>query len=269
MDESPHDTFTGAARSIIVTGGGTGIGAAAARRLAAEGAFVVVLGPDEEPLADMANEIGGAYVVGDAAASEDVDRAIARAVDATGSLSALVNCAGISPFGSATDTDDALWAKVLHVNLNTAFVATRQALPELQKSKGSVVVIASLAGLLAVPNAIAYTTTKHALIGLVKSVAGDYGPVGVRANAIAPGFVRTAMSDSVMSSLGVPPGEALDEAYVSATRFTPLRRPAKPEEIAEVIEFLTSERSSMITGTVITVDGGVAAIETGSIAAFA
>ena len=262
------DEFT--YRSVVITGGGSGIGAATARLLAARGAHVVVLGPDKEPLSEVASETRGVAVVGDAAISDDVDAAVRAAVDATGTLDALISCAGISPFGSATDTTDELWAKVGHVNLDTAFVAARQCLPALIESNGSIVLVASLAGLLSAPNAVAYTTTKHALIGLTRSLAGDYSAQGVRTNAVCPGFVRTAMSDSVMTQLGgLDSSEALDDAYVSATRFTPLRRPATPSEIAEVIAFLSSPRSAVITGAVITADGGVSAIETGSIAAFA
>lgn len=262
------DEFTD--RSVVITGGGSGIGAATARLLAKRGAHVVVLGPDKEPLTEVANEIGGVAIVGDAANSDDVDQAVRAAVDATGSLDALISCAGISPFGSATETDDELWHKVGHVNLDTAFVAARQCIPALIESRGAIVLVSSLAGLLSAPNAVAYTTTKHALIGLTRSLAGDYSPQGVRTNAVCPGFVRTAMSDSVMTELGGLDGaDALDSAYVSATRFTPLRRPAAPDEIAEVIAFLSSPRSAVITGAVITADGGVSAIETGCIAAFA
>ncbi|MGF0313302.1 SDR family NAD(P)-dependent oxidoreductase [Rhodococcus sp. IEGM1428] len=259
-----------AAKSVLITGGGSGIGAGTARLMAENGAYVVVLGPDEKPLSEVAAAVRGVAIVGDASDSNDVDAAIRAAREATGQLDILISCAGISPFGSATDTTDELWGRVGRVNLDTAFVAARQCLPALIESRGSIVLVSSLAGLLSAPNAVAYTTTKHAIIGLTRSLAGDYGPRGVRTNAVCPGFVRTAMSDSVMTELGGLDGaDALEAAYVSATRFTPLRRPAATREIAEVIAFLAGPRSTAITGSVITADGGVSAIETGTIAAFA
>jgi meso-butanediol dehydrogenase/(S,S)-butanediol dehydrogenase/diacetyl reductase len=264
-----QDTPECRGQNVLITGGGTGIGAATAALLVARGARVAVLGPDPAPLTAVAEATGGLAITGDAASAVDVDRAVEQCLSAWGGLTSLVCCAGISPFGALAETSDDEWRRVCHANLDTAFVATRQCLPALLDSGGAIVVVSSLAGRLAAPGAVAYTTTKHALLGLVRSIAGDYGPRGVRANAVCPGFVRTAMSDSVMGALGGSRPVDLDVAYTRATRFTPLRRPAAPTEIAEVIAFLAGPRSAVITGSVVTADGGVAAIETGSLAAFA
>ena len=217
----------------LITGGGTGIGAAVTRRFHAEGGRALVMGRRKEPLDLVAAQTGAVAVVGDAADPADVRRAIRLATDSFGGLDILVANAGGHGFGTVATTDDATWAQATRSNLDTAFVATREALASLRERRGNIVVVSSLAGLFAGPEAAGYVTMKHALIGLTKSLARDFGPFGVRANAVCPGWVRTDMADGEMAVLmerhRLP---SIDAAYELATRNVPLRRPAEPDEIA-------------------------------------
>ena len=245
----------------IITGGGTGIGAAVARRFAAEGARVVVMGRRRELLEPIAEEIGGLAVGGDAAVAEEARRAVDAAVERFGGLDIAVANAGGHGIGSTLQTDDAEWAQSLHSNLTTAFVLAREALPHLIERKGSIVIVSSIAGHFAGPGVAGYTTTKHALIGLARSIARDYGPRGVRANVVSPGWVRTPMADEQMDVIRQRSGLSLDEAYTLVTSEVPLRRPATPEEIASICLFLASDESSIMTGAVLIADGGAHVVD--------
>jgi meso-butanediol dehydrogenase/(S,S)-butanediol dehydrogenase/diacetyl reductase len=239
----------------LVTGGGSGIGAAATALLRRRGAEVVVLGPDDAGLREVAAGAGAVAVAGDAADRADCEAAVAAATDRWGRLDALIGCAGIGTFGTALDTGEDEWHRVLRVNLDTAYMAARCALPALIRTGGSIVLVSSLAGVVAVPGSAAYVTSKHALIGLVRSLAVDFGPHGVRANAVCPAMVRTPMADAVLASIGHAGG------YERAARLYPLRRGAEPEQIAEVIAFLAGPRSAVVTGAVLMADCGVSAAD--------
>ena len=248
-------------RVALVTGGGGGIGAATVARLRHAGAEVIALGPDADGIEAVAARTGAVAVIGDASSAADCGTAIAVARERWGRLDALIGCAGIGTFGSVQDTDEAEWRRVLRVNLDGGYVASRACLPLLTESAGSVVLVSSLAGTLAVPEAAAYVTAKHALIGLVRSLAADFGPAGGRANAVCPGLVRTGMGDLVMDTLGAAAGLDRDAAYRRATSLVPLRRAAEPGEIAEVIAFLAGPRSAVITGAVLMADCGASAVD--------
>ncbi len=250
-----------AGKVILVTGGGSGIGAATVEQLRRSGAEVIALGPDADGIEAVAARTGAAPIIGDASSEADCAAAVAVARRRWGRLDALVSCAGIGTFGSVLDTDQAQWRRVLRVNLDSGYVAARACLPLLSTSKGSVVLVSSLAGTLAVPEAAAYVTAKHALIGLVRSLAVDFGPAGVRANAVCPGLVRTGMADLVMDTLGSAAGLDRATAYRRATSLTPLRRAAEPDEIADVIAFLAGPRSAVITGAVLMADCGASAVD--------
>jgi NAD(P)-dependent dehydrogenase (short-subunit alcohol dehydrogenase family) len=252
-------------KSAIVTGGGTGIGAATARRFAAEGARVVVLGPEQEPLEQVAAEIGGVAVVGDAADAAIVRQAVEAAVAGHGGLDALVTCAGGEGFGALLDVDEAEWDNHIRVNLTTAVVSTREALPALLERGGSVVVVASVAGLTAGGNIVTYTTAKTALLGFVRSVATDYGPRGVRANAVCPGWTRTRMVEPILKQTAEERGVSFDAIYDRVNAGVPLRRMADPSEIAAVNLFLASDDASFVTGSVLVADGGQSAVNVGTL----
>lgn len=246
----------------LITGGGTGIGAATARRITEEGGHAVIMGRRRAPLESVAESLGCAFFAGDAADATHVREALELARSRFGRLTILIANAGGHGIGDALHTDDASWAQAIHTNLTTAFVSIRECLPELTGSRGSIVIVASIAALFAGPQAFGYVTTKHALLGLTRSIARDYGPQGLRINALCPGWVRTAMADEEMEVIREQHGLAsLDEAYGVVTQHVPLRRAAQPEEVASVACFLASADAVMMTGSVVVVDGGAAAVD--------
>ncbi|MBB4701045.1 NAD(P)-dependent dehydrogenase (short-subunit alcohol dehydrogenase family) [Sphaerisporangium siamense] len=247
----------------LVTGAGTGIGAAVSRRLVAEGAAVVLCGRRAAPLHELAGELGdrAAVVSGDAAETADVRAAVAAAVDRFGGLDVVVANAGGHRPGTALETGDDDWHYTLRINLDTAFVTVREALPRLMERRGAVVVVSSIAGLFAGPGVAGYVTTKHALIGLTRSLARDYGRHGVRVNAVCPGWVRTPMADEEMDALGEMHGIDREAAYALATKDVPLRRAAESDEIASVVAFLASRDASAMTGSVVVADCGATCVD--------
>jgi NAD(P)-dependent dehydrogenase (short-subunit alcohol dehydrogenase family) len=246
----------------IVSGGGTGIGAATARRFAGEGAKVVVTGRRAEPLDAVALEIGGRAVAGDTSDEEHVRAAVAAARDAFGGLDVVVANAGLGFGGPAADVDDERWRRTLDVNLTGAFRLARAAIPSLiERGGGSIVLVSSVSGLVSGTDGAAYVTSKAALLGLARSIAVDYGPRGIRANALCPGWVETPMGDRAMGTLMADHGISLGEAYRLVTRHIPLRRPATADEMAACCLFLASDESSIVTGTTLVADGGGLAVD--------
>ncbi|MEQ6291552.1 SDR family NAD(P)-dependent oxidoreductase [Vogesella sp. GCM10023246] len=253
-------------KTIVITGAGTGIGEACARLFAAEGARLVLIGRRAAPLQRVAQATGGLVLVGDAASSADWQEFSTRIQQQYGAIDALVACAGGMGQGSATDTDDAGWQQAMAANLGTAFSSARACLPALQHSRGSIVLLASIASLAAGPGVCGYTTAKHALLGLTRSLARDYGPHGVRVNAVCPGWVRTPMADEEMQPLMAHYGEDLDAAYRRVTAEVPLRRPAEAHEIAALCRFLVSDEAGIITGASIVADGGASIVDVPTLA---
>ena len=247
---------------VVITGGGTGIGAATAERFADEGALVTVVGRRPEPLAEVATRIGARFVVADASSHEQMHAAVAEVLERHGGIDVLVANAGGHGLSPAGETDDAEWDLALRSNLTSAFVAARESLPALTASRGQIVVVSSLAGLFAGPGVAGYTVGKHALIGLTRSLARDYGRWGVRVNAVCPGWVRTPMADAEMDALiaqvGLPDREA---GYRLVTEDVPIGRPAEPAEIAAIIRFLGSGESSCMTGALLVADGGAHVVD--------
>jgi len=244
-----------------VSGGGTGIGAATARRLAAAGARVVVMGRRAGPVEQVAAEIGGLACVGDSAAPADAERAVTLATGELGGLDVLIANAGGDGSAAALDVDDGLWEAVLRSNLTSSFVLARAALPALTERSGAIVVVSSVAGLFAIPDDVGYTAAKHALLGLTRSLARDYGPRGVRVNAVCPAWTRTPGADASMDRLGERRGVDREGAYRLTTAHVPLRRPVTADEVAAACVFLASPDASAITGAVLPVDGGSSAVD--------
>lgn len=251
---------------VLITGGGTGIGEACARRLAYEGAHVVIVGRRQGPLDEVATSIGGMALVADAASSAAMRGVVETVRQIYGRIDILIACAGGHGLGTATDTDDAAWEMSISANLNSAFVAARECLPSLCDQRGAILLVSSIAGLVAGPEVCGYTTTKHALIGLTRSLARDYGPKGVRVNAICPGWVRTPMADQEMEVLMERHGISLDEAYRRVTADVPLQRPATADEIAAACRFLVSDDAAIITGAVLVADGGATVVDVPTLA---
>jgi meso-butanediol dehydrogenase / (S,S)-butanediol dehydrogenase / diacetyl reductase len=259
MSAAPPDQ-----RTAVITGGGTGIGAATACRLAAAGVPVVLTGRRLGPLAALARQLGDRAIAmtADAAAADDMARAVATARDAFGPVGILVANAGGPGGGTAADVTDAAWAEGLQANLTTCLVSARACLPDLIATRGAIVVVSSIAGLAASPESVGYVSAKHGLIGLARSMARDFGPRGVRVNVVCPGWVRTPMADAEMDQLQEVRGLASREAaYELATAQVPLRRPASPDEVAAAIAFLASQEASAVTGAVLTVDCGATAVD--------
>jgi NAD(P)-dependent dehydrogenase (short-subunit alcohol dehydrogenase family) len=250
-------------RVALVTGGGTGIGAAIARRLAADGYQVAVTGRRPAPIEEIARETGGLAVVADTGVAADVDRAVAETVARFGGLDALVLNAGIGGVGSLLDLAQETFEDVFRVNVTGAFLTARAAIPHLLERQGAIVGISSVSGLRAAPESLAYCSSKAALAMLVQCIALDHGPAGVRANCLCPGWVRTPMADAEMDALG---RGSREEAYAAATQDVPLRRASAPAEIAGAVVWLLSDDAAYVNGAVIPIDGGVTIVDVGTLA---
>jgi NAD(P)-dependent dehydrogenase (short-subunit alcohol dehydrogenase family) len=243
---------------VLVTGGARGIGAATARRLAREGARVLVADRDPAAATRTARALGeaGLHAEGiacDVADREAVEAAVTRAVDAFGSLDVLVNCAAhCSPDAPLfEDEPDESWARDLDVTLTGAYRCCRAALPHLAASgRGAIVSIGSVNGLQDFGNH-AYSAAKAGLGSLTRTLAGHAAGRGVRVNLVAPGTVRTSAWEGRDADL-----EAVRGLY-------PLGRVGEPEDIAAAVAFLASSDASWITGTTLVVDGGLTAVSTG------
>ncbi|MDA8484057.1 SDR family oxidoreductase [Pseudomonas resinovorans] len=253
-------------RTVLITGAGSGIGAVCAQRLARDGAQLVLVGRRREPLEDVAARTGGLVLCGDAASSTDWARFIPAIRERFGGLDGVIANAGGHGLGSASETSDEDWQAAMRANLDSAFYTARASLPLLVQQRGALVLMASIAALAAGEGVCGYTTAKHALLGLTRSLARDYGPQGVRVNAICPGWVRTPMADAEMQPLMERHGEDLEAAYARVTAEVPLRRPAKPEEIASVCRFLLSDEASIITGANLVADGGSSIVDVPTLA---
>lgn len=247
-------------KSVVVTGGAQGIGAATAVLLAERGAAVAILDWDEVngiKTVRQIEESGGKadFSRVNVADFDSVERAVARVVEICGSVNSLVVSAGIQRYGTALTTSTEQWNEVMGVNLQGAWNAARAVIPFLQKAGGGTIVnVSSVQALATQPNVLAYTVSKHALIGLTRSIAIDFAAQNIRVNAVCPGSVDTPMLRWA-ASLDQNPDSVLE----ACNQMHPLGRIAKPREIAEVIAFLAHESSSFVTGAVWTVDGGLMA----------
>jgi len=251
---------------VLVTGGGTGIGAAIARRLASEGFSVCVSGRREAPLREVADEIGGLAVGADAADPAQARRAVEAAAERFGRLDALVCNAGTGASGTVTEQTLERFNRVIATNLTGVFLSCQAALPYLLKTRGSVVTIGSLAGLRAGPASAAYCASKAALIMLTQCIAVDYGSRGVRANCVCPGWIGTPMADGEMDDLAQRRGTDRDGAWALAVAEVPAGRAGRPEEVADAVRWLVAPGAGYVNGAVITIDGGAAVVDAGSLA---
>ena len=244
-------------KSVVVTGGAMGIGRAACELFAERGASVLIIDwnadAGKETCDSIENNGGKAlFRKADVSDLDQVNDAVADAVGIFGSLHSLVVSAGIQRYGTALTTEDSQWDEVLGVNLKGAWNAARACLPHIIKNGGSIVNVSSVQALASQQNVLAYTVSKHGLIGLTRSMAMDFAKQGVRVNAVCPGTVDTPMLQWA-ASLDPDPRSVYD----ACNAMHPLGRIARPREIAEVAVFLAHESSSFVTGSVWTADGGL------------
>lgn len=250
--------FTG--KVALITGGGGGIGRATALAFAKAGAKVVVVDRDAEAgeaTAGIIKQQGGdvRFIAADVTKSADVANYVQQTLDAHGRIDCFFNNAGIEGAVAHTaDYDEAMFDQVLGVNVKGVFLGLRHVLPVLIKQKsGAVVNTASVAGLVATPGMPAYVASKHAVIGLTKTAAGEVARQGVRVNAVCPGPVDTRMIHSLEKMLSPGDPDSVGRKYQSAI---PSGRYTTPEEIANMVLFLSSDLASNITGAQYVVDGG-------------
>jgi len=237
-------------RVALVTGGGSGIGEATCRRLATEGARVVVVDIDETGAQRVAGEIGGSAFRADVANPVQSEAMIEHAVETYGRLDVLDNNAtGGGTIGRIADLDLENWNRALAVNLTAPFLAIKFALPVmLAQGKGAIVNIASNAALQAEEGLGAYASAKAGLLALTRNVAAEYGRRGIRCNAISPGAVDTPPTKAFVA--------AVDGIRARMERANTLRRLGQPEELAAAVAFLASDDASFVNGALYVVDGG-------------
>lgn len=244
-------------RTVLITGGGTGVGRAAALLFADEGARVFLAGRREAPLAETAVEArrrGGqaAYRATDVTRDEEVRGAVAASVQTFGGLDVLVNSAGqAASWTPIHETTDAAWDSMFDVNLKGAFRFIRAALPHLVERRGSIVNVSSISALKAMNSVASYSAAKAGLLALTRCVAAEYGWQGVRCNCVVPSWVDTPMTAGFLA----------DEASrADVARRHMLQRVAAPEEVARAILFFASDDAAFVTGGAHAVDGGMSAL---------
>jgi NAD(P)-dependent dehydrogenase (short-subunit alcohol dehydrogenase family) len=241
---------------VIVTGASSGIGCAAARAFAADGARVVLVGRSETALNDLSRSLTDAghqsvACAADITADESPDRIVRIAVTTYGGIDVLVNAAGVIATGTLENTTDAAWDAMMDVNLRAPFRLMRAAAPHLKSRKGTVVNVSSVNGLRSFAGVLAYCVSKAGMDHLTRCAALEMAPLGVRVNSVNPGVTvtnlhrRSGMNDAQYA------------AFLERSKEThPLGRPGQPEEIASLILYLASDRAEWMTGETIPIDGG-------------
>jgi NAD(P)-dependent dehydrogenase (short-subunit alcohol dehydrogenase family) len=236
----------------VVTGGGTGIGAAIARALAAEGAKLTLVGRRREPLEAVAEEIrssratNGVFTFScDITSRADVDRAFAAAREAQGPITILINNAGAAEGAPFAKVSERLWRDMLAVNLDGMFHCCQAALPDLlAASAGRIVTVASLAGLYGFAYAAPYIAAKHGAIGLTRALAAEYARTPLRVNAVCPGFVDSDMTVHSIEKIMASTGRSADEARAELSRLNPSGRLITPDEVAAAVrDLVVSDRN--------------------------
>jgi NAD(P)-dependent dehydrogenase (short-subunit alcohol dehydrogenase family) len=251
-------------RIALVTGGGNGIGQAACLEFARAGTRVMVVDINAEASAktvSVIKEMGGEAQAfqADVSQAADVQAYVEHTLSAFGRIDAFFNNAGIEgELSPLAEYSEAAWDRVMGVNLKGAFLGLRYVLPVMiGQKKGSIVNTASVAGTLGAPGLAAYSASKHAIIGLTRTAAGEVGRQGVRVNAICPGPINTRMIHSLEQQIN--PGEPSAVARANVAR-NPMGRYGEPEEVARLVVFLASDESAYVNGVAWLIDGGRTAV---------
>lgn len=240
-------------KNVIVTGGARGIGEAICRKLAAEGQNIIIWDVMEDAAKETAEKIAAEFGVKTAGKSvnvtdaEAIKAAVEEAKEEFGSIDTLVNNAGVTRDTLMMRMKEEDWDFVLNINLKGAFLCTQAVAKVMMKQRsGNIVNMASVIGLMGNPGQANYSASKGGLIALTKTTAKEYASRGIRCNAIAPGFISSAMTDKMT-----------DKARDAMLGYIPLKSLGQPEDVAKAVNFLSSDESSYITGQVLQVDGGM------------
>jgi len=234
---------------IIVTGGASGIGQATAREFAARNGTVAIFDRNDPGGAGYAAE----YFHVDLTQSAEVERAVEQVTERFGGIDILANVAGIQRYGTAATTSDAEWDETMNANVRSAFLASKYAIPHMvRRGGGAIVIVGSVQSMTAQRNSMAYVVSKHALLGLTRSMALDFAADNIRANCVCPGAIDTPMLRWA-ASLDESPERVID----ACRKLSIFGRLGRPEEIARVIAFLASDLASFISGTAMVADGGL------------
>jgi NAD(P)-dependent dehydrogenase (short-subunit alcohol dehydrogenase family) len=244
-------------RHALVTGGGRGIGAAIARQLLALGAAVTVTGRNQGRLEAAAASMGAQAVAVDVTDSAAIRNGFAKAAEALGPITILVNNAGIAKAAPFAKTDLTLWDDILRTDLTGAFLCTQAVLPHmLEVGWGRVVNVASTAGLTGMAYCAAYCAAKHGLIGMTRALAVELAAKPVTVNAVCPGYTETDIVEETIANIVAKTGRTREEALAGLVASNPQKRLIKPEEVAEAVAWLCLPGSASITGQSIAVAGG-------------
>ncbi|WP_437299054.1 SDR family NAD(P)-dependent oxidoreductase [Sorangium sp. So ce426] len=244
-------------RIALVTGGGRGIGRAIAERLAQGGARVAVAGRTQAEIEETAAAVGGVAVRLDVGDREGAPPAIAALEAQLGRIDVLVNNAGVAESAPFDRTSDALWDRMLAVNVTGAFALCRALIPKMiARGFGRVVNVASTAGLVGCAYSTAYCASKHAMVGMTRAIALEIARTPVTINCVCPGWVNTRMADEAISRIAEKTGRGEDAARRSLESMSPQGRMVEPGEVALVVAMLCSDEARSIHGQAIPVDGG-------------
>jgi len=240
-------------KTVIITGGGSGIGLACTRLFCDEGAQVAIIGRRQNRLESAAKEVGGQVltVTGDLTNNSDLDRLVTETLNAFGKIDIVVNNGGVFTGSPVHETKDEDWDSIMDVNMRSVFQLTKRVLPHMiERKSGNFIHISSILGLVAVPGVAAYNVSKGALLQFNRSLAVEYGPVGIRSNAVCPGLVKTEMTKGLMND---------EELMKEWSKDYPIGRFGAPQDIANACLYLASDESSFVTGVALPVDGGFTA----------